>query len=294
MRTAAFRVCVLAASLSSCLDFARYSEIEGATSGGAQTPAGGEAALGNGAAQAGGAQSGGAESQGGASASGAGGVGGAPEALPRHCLDIIDADPRAEDGEYEIDPDGEGAVPSFKVRCDMTIDAGGWTRFNWLTGPYPTGSDPLALSLDACNNGAPACPGRIPPLVAPTDLLVKDLKDGEHAVWKFDGSVVSNAMIGALRDKAVTCVSGTAFDPFLDTSGESFCNTQGGCDNFKYTDSGCNGTNAWVLTLDDDSHYCRAAFKLGAATGSGNCGAVDWGFLDDCDCNDEGGELYFR
>lgn len=295
MRSSLLSGWILSVSVSSCLDFDRFSEGRDASSGGAQAAAGAgsEAA---GATGTGGAGDGGAGTTGGSSSGlGAGGAGGAATTTePLHCRDIKERDPGAQDGDYLIDPDAEGAGAAFMARCDMSVGDGGWTRFNWLTGPYPTGSDPLAMSLDACDVDAAACPGRIPSSVNPTHLLVKDLSDGEHAAWQFDGSPIANAMIGALRDKIAVCSVGPAFDPFLDISTEDFCNSVGGCTNFKYIDSGCNDTSAWVLTLDDDSHYCRAAFKLGKATGNGNCGDVDWGFLDECDCMDEGGELYFR
>jgi hypothetical protein len=244
---------------------------------------------------------GGAGGEGGApasssSASSAGGGGGAPEPLARHCNDVLLAGDDRGDGDYLIDPDGPGGTDPFLARCDMTIDGGGWTRFNWLHQEYPTGADPLEQSLAECDVDATICRGRIPSIVAPTHLLVKDLTDQAHAAWAFDASNVSNAMVAALRDKAVVCVgpAGPPFNPYLDTSTEPFCGTGDQCDSFKYGDEGCNGTTDWVLTLDDDSHYCRAAFKLGRATGAGNCGEVDWGFLDNCDCTDEAGELYFR
>ena len=40
-------------------------------------------------------------------------------------MDILTNNPSSEDGEYEIDPDGNWGDPPFSVTCDMT--GGGWT-----------------------------------------------------------------------------------------------------------------------------------------------------------------------
>jgi hypothetical protein len=213
------------------------------------------------------------------------------------CKAIKEADDNATDGIYTIDPDEQDVDPPFDVYCDMTTNKGGWTRFNWIGEPYPTGTDPLEFSLSQCGVGAMSCRGRIPAAANPTELLVKEA-NGEFARWTFDGSNVATRVLEALRDKVEVCISNVsepAWVPDEETSTEDFCADQpGGCDAFKYTNTGCNGTMGWVLELDDDSHECRAAFKLGRTTPNDPCGLSDWAFLDDCDCDDEYGGLYYR
>lgn len=59
-----------------------------------------------------------------------GGSGAAPPAsTPTSCRDILNANPSASSGSYEIDLDGDaGANPAFTVECDMTTNGGGWTK----------------------------------------------------------------------------------------------------------------------------------------------------------------------
>lgn len=46
--------------------------------------------------------------------------------IPRSCLEIIGAHPDAADGEYLIDPAGDGLLEAY---CDMTSDGGGYTFY---------------------------------------------------------------------------------------------------------------------------------------------------------------------
>ncbi|RME56540.1 MAG: hypothetical protein D6795_01225, partial [Deltaproteobacteria bacterium] len=119
---------------------------------------------------------------------------------------------------------------------------------------------------------------------------------GEYAAWHFDESTISNAVLGALRDRRQYCgAQQGAFMPYLNTSTEGYCGTgqEGGCDSFYYTSGSCRSVGNWGLHWDGDNAWCAAVFKMGATFG-GNCGAGDQGFLNDCDCNDEEGEIYYR
>jgi hypothetical protein len=54
----------------------------------------------------------------------------------RSCLDIQRQVPAAGDGDYVLDADGQGPLPSFLGRCDMTTDGGGWTAILHAKGSY--------------------------------------------------------------------------------------------------------------------------------------------------------------
>jgi len=214
----------------------------------------------------------------------------------QNCKAIKAAQPAAKDGQYTIDLDGDdGPLPPVAVLCDMTLDGGGWTRFNWLHTDYTAGQDPLGQTLNDCNISDLQCRGRIP-AGAVSDLMVKDLTDKVHAMWKFNGGVVSNAVLAALQSKTEYCnVNQGAFQPYFTNSLETYCGNggEGGCDSFFYTSGACKGLGTWGLHWDGDGAWCSAAFKMGAT--SGGCGNPgDQGFLNDCACDDEKGELYYR
>jgi hypothetical protein len=217
--------------------------------------------------------------------------------VPVSCAAIKDADFGAQTGTHQIDPDGSGGAAPFDVHCDMTRVNGGWTRFNWLKGTYVAGQDPLGQALSECKPSDTSCRGRIPKSVQPKQLMVVDLTDKGHAVWDFDNAnSTSKAALAALRDKVMTCqLNKMAWQPSIDVSGEGYCGkgSEGGCDSFYYSGGSCQNIGGWGLMLDGDGYYCQAAFKLGATSG-GSCGKGDQGFLNDCDCNDEHGELYYR
>lgn len=213
-----------------------------------------------------------------------------------NCAAIKQAKPDSSDGNYKIDLDGDdGPIPPFMVKCDMTIQGGGWTRFNWLHTDYTAGQDPLGQTLQECNVSDLQCRGRIP--AGPVkDLLVKDLTDVTHAMWTFNNGTISNALLAALQSKVQYCGANQgAFQPVVNTSGELYCGNgqEGGCDSFFYTSGACNNVGNWGIHWDGDGAWCAAAFKMGATfSGCGNHG--DQGFLNECACDDEKGELYYR
>ena len=216
--------------------------------------------------------------------------------IPTSCAQIKAADGAAKTGTHQIDPDGTGGAPPFAVHCEMDLVSGGWTRFNWAKAAYAGGSDPLGQLLSACKPADANCRGRIPQAANPKQLMVRDLTDNAHAVWEFDGSPIATAALKALRDKAPACLKDkAAWQPSINVSTEDFCGkgAEGGCDSFYYNAGSCNGIGGWGLMLDGDNFYCKAAFKLGATAG-GNCGNADRGFLNDCACANETGELYYR
>lgn len=45
----------------------------------------------------------------------------------KSCKEILSYYPMSPSGQYSIDPDGAGALPSTNCYCDMTTDGGGWT-----------------------------------------------------------------------------------------------------------------------------------------------------------------------
>jgi len=211
------------------------------------------------------------------------------------CLEHKKADSTNVSGVYSIDPDGAGGALPFQVQCEMEFENGGWTRFNWVKTSYPGGLDPLGQALSQCPPSNAICRGRIPAAATPTELLVRDITDNAFAIFKFDGSTISNAVLAALRNKKVSCLLNQgAWNPTKENSTESWCGNgaEGGCDSFYYSQS-CNGTTSWGLILDGDQFYCRAAFKAGATAGGG-CGNADYGYLNGCACQNEFGELYYR
>ena len=209
----------------------------------------------------------------------------------------------------------------IRVKCDMTRDGGGWTRFNWNGngGVYPLGgADPFGDNLDdaTCKPASPSCRGKVPASQSITGFLVVATHDsidvpgnpnpngatsaGTAAAWTFDGSAVSNAVKAAFKGVRTDTVSGPAFNPVwsegtprgcaaaYDTSLSSNGNN-GGCDHFFYGTkyNGKLGTN-----LDDDTGWGYPAFKMGD-TGLSAAGASDYAYLAEHAMH-SAGEIYYR
>ncbi|MEZ4442391.1 MAG: fibrinogen-like YCDxxxxGGGW domain-containing protein [Polyangiaceae bacterium] len=70
---------------------------------------------------------------------------------PSSCRAILDADPGATSGLYQVDPDGEGGEPPFEVACNMSEDGGGWFEL------AIDDSQGLLMAQNAATNGWTKC-----------------------------------------------------------------------------------------------------------------------------------------
>ena len=184
-----------------------------------------------------------------------------------------------------------GTAGILSVTCDMTTDGGGWTKFNWVEGPYPTtfpeitDFDPLELALDheSCVPSSSVCRGRIPAGATALEILVVATADsqnnpfpfgvskpitpaGTKAVWKFDGTRISDAILAALRTRTAADVSRlqgeTAFTATYTDGSPQGCTRTDACDRFKYDGNGITfGTEA--AGGAGSISWSNAAFKIG-------------------------------
>ncbi len=226
---------------------------------------------------------------------------------PVSCLELLQAQPSTTSGTYRIDPDGYNTGKAdFPVVCDMTLDGGGWTRFNWVRAAFPSGQDPLGQTLDQCDPAMNVCSAKIPDGSAVSALLVKDVTANQYAAWKFNATnSTSNAVLGALLNKTTVCLtSGAVWAPYLNTGTRTYCGNggEGGCKAFYYTNGTCNGkgNTGWGIEFDGDTGCASAAFKEGS-TGVGcpqaspmSGAADDYGFLAYFEYKQIFGELYYR
>jgi len=57
------------------------------------------------------------------------------------CKKVLENDPDATSGNYQVDPDGDGGAAPVTVYCNMDFDSGGWTRVADNQHIYGTGYD---------------------------------------------------------------------------------------------------------------------------------------------------------
>ena len=163
--------------------------------------------------------------------------------------------------------------------------AGSQRQFVTLTldDPADDNADPFgeAPGTGGCVEGSNLCRGRIPLGVSPSHLLVKRDSNSAWALWSFDGSAKANAFLQAAQSHQAVNHQGGSWTPIASSGHGWGCSAN--CRALIYSST--------MYILDDDTHWCNPAFKMGATYGSGD--SQDYGYLSAGCGTRVGGEMLY-